>query len=275
MVLLNGQRLADRILGKLKKEIKIRQLKLKLAVVLVGNDAASLTFIRKKHAAAKKIGVGFSLYRFKDGVSMSQLKKEVANIVLDPENSGVVVQLPLPKNIDTQKILDIVPGKKDADVLSIDSFERFSQGKSSIFPPTVGAISYLLKEYKISIKRKYVVVVGSGQLVGKPLAAWLKLHGANFSILDKSTEDISAFTKKANILISGVGKANLIKGNMVSDGAIVLDAGTIKKNGKTVGDVDFKSVSKKAGYITPVVGGVGPMTVACLLENLVKLAIKK
>ncbi len=269
--ILDGKKISERILNKLKKEIKSRQLKLKLAVVLVGNDAASLTFIKKKHAAAKKIGVRFSLYRFKAEAPMSQLKKEVTNIVLNPENSGVVIQLPLPKNIDTQKILDMVPEKKDTDLLSTDSFKKFSQGESSIIPPTVGAVSYLLKEYKISIKGKYIAVVGAGRLVGKPLAAWLKLQGANFSILDKNTKDISVFTKKVDILISGVGKANLIKGNMISEGAIVLDAGTIKKNGKTVGDIDFKSVSKKASYVTPVVGGVGPMTIACLLENLVKL----
>ncbi|MFH1894651.1 MAG: bifunctional 5,10-methylenetetrahydrofolate dehydrogenase/5,10-methenyltetrahydrofolate cyclohydrolase [Patescibacteria group bacterium] len=271
MISLDGKKLSGKILNNLKKEIKRRQLKLKLAVVLVGSDSASLSFIKKKQAAAKRISVGFSLYRFGESIAPGRLKEEVKKIVKNSDNSGVVIQLPLPENINTKEILNIVCERKDADVLSEKSFKKFASGRSFVSPPTVGAILYLLKEYKIRLKGKYVVLVGAGRLVGKPLAAWLKLQGVKFSMLDKSTQDISLFTKKADIIISGVGKSNLIKKDMVSDGVIVFDAGTTKKNGKTVGDVDFGSVSKKASYITPVVGGVGPMTVACLLENLVKI----
>ena len=271
MKILDGKKLSEKILIDLKKEIKNRHLKLKLAVIWVGDDPVSKIFVRKKEIAAKKIGVGFSLYQFGKKITMGRLGKEIKEIVSDSDNSGIVIQLPLPKKMDTVKILNMVPGKKDVDVLSISSFEKFSQGNISILPPTVGAVSYLLEKYKIDVKEKYVVVVGSGRLVGKPLAAWLRLQKANFSILDKSTEDISSFTRRADILILGVGKENLIKEDMVRKGVIVLDAGTAKKNGKTVGDVNFRSVSKKASYITPVIGGVGPMTIACLLENLVKL----
>ena len=275
MVILDGKKLSEDILNNLKKEIKSRQLKLKLAVVLAGKDRASRIHVIKKELACKKIGVDFKLYRFTSGIGTGRLEKEVKSIAEDPKNSGIVIQLPLPKNIDSEKVLNIIPGEKDVDVLSEKSFEKFERGKSLIFPPTAKATCYLLKKYKINIRGKYVVVVGAGRLVGKPLAAWLKLRGANFSVLDKSTEDISAFTKKADILISGVGKANLIKGDMVKDGAIVIDVGSSIENGRAVGDIEFKTVSKKAGYITPVPGGVGPMTVACLLENLIKMAIKK
>jgi methylenetetrahydrofolate dehydrogenase (NADP+)/methenyltetrahydrofolate cyclohydrolase len=271
MIILNGQKLSEKILDNLKKEIKRRQVKLKLAVVLVGRNKASLTFIKKKQEAAKKVGVEFSFYRFGQDITSARLKSEIKKIVKDSDNSGVVIQLPLPKKINTAEILNLVPREKDPDVLSEKSFKEFVLGESSVLPPTVGAIAYLLEGYEINLKKKNIVIVGAGRLVGKPLAAWLALQGAKFSILDKSTEDISIFTKGADILISGVGQANLIKEDMVSDGVVVLDAGTTKKNGKTVGDVDFKSVSKKASYITPVVGGVGPMTVACLLENLIKL----
>jgi methylenetetrahydrofolate dehydrogenase (NADP+) / methenyltetrahydrofolate cyclohydrolase len=271
MIILDGQKIADKILDNLKKEIKRRQLKLSLAVVLVGQDSASLTFIKKKQQAAKKIGIDFSFLKFGKNITQAQLKEEIKKIIKDPENSGVVIQLPLSKNINTTEILNLVPQEKDPDVLSEISFKSFSAGTSFVLPPTVGAISYLLKEYKIDLAGKKIVVVGAGRLVGKPLAAWFELQGVDFSILDKTTADISTITQKADILISGVGKSGLVKGEMVSDGVIVFDAGTTKENGKTVGDVDFKSVSKKASYITPVVGGVGPLTVACLLENLVKL----
>jgi methylenetetrahydrofolate dehydrogenase (NADP+) / methenyltetrahydrofolate cyclohydrolase len=271
MIILDGQKIADRILNNLKEEIKRRQLKLKLAVVLVGQDSASLTFIKKKQQAAKKIGVGFSFFKFGKNITQTQLKEEIEKIIKDQEVSGLVVQLPLPKSINTAEILNLVPPEKDPDVLSEQSFKIFSTSTSFVLPPTVGAISYFLKEYKIDLKGKKIVVVGAGRLVGKPLAAWFELQGVDFSILDKTTTDISVITQKADILISGVGKSGLIKGNMVSDKVIIFDAGTTKKNGKTVGDIDFKSVAEKASYITPVIGGVGPLTVACLLENLVKL----
>jgi len=262
MVILNGEKLADKILNNLKEEIKRRQLKLSLAVVLVGNDESSKIYVRKKEEASKKIGIGFNLYHFEQGISQAELEKEVKKIAENKENSGVIIQLPLPERIDTKKILDLIPSQKDVDVLSEVNFEKFSRGKSGVMPPTVGAVWAILKEYKISLKGKDVVIVGAGRLVGKPLAAQMALQKAEFAVLDKTTEDLAYYTKKADILISGVGKKKLIKNNMVKDGAVVIDVG---------GDVDFEQVSKKAGYITPAKGGVGPLTVACLLNNLVKL----
>jgi methylenetetrahydrofolate dehydrogenase (NADP+) / methenyltetrahydrofolate cyclohydrolase len=271
MILLKGQKLADRILGNLKKEIKRRRLKLKLAVVLVGNDPASKIYVRKKGQAAKKIGIDFKLYHFSEKLPQAELEKEIKKIVLDDRNAGVMVQLPLPKNKDTAAILDLIPENKDVDFLSAESFKNFSQGKIKTLPPTVGAISLLLQEYKIDTNGKYVVIVGAGRLVGKPMAAWLKIRKQKFVILDKKTKNITTSIRKADILITGVGKSNLINGLMVKDGVVVIDVGISKKDGKILGDIDFKSVAKKAGYITPVIGGVGPLTVACLLENLIKL----
>lgn len=186
----------------------------------------------------------------------------------------MIIQLPLPKNIDTQDILDIIPPGKDVDVLSEKSLGNFYTGDKedfSVLPPVVEAISHFLKEYSIKIEGKNIVLVGAGRLVGKPLAVWFAQKNVNLSVVNESTKNISDFTKKADILISGVGKANLIKGNIIKKGAVIFDVGSSIKNGKTAGDVDFGSVSKKAGYITPVPGGVGPVTVACLLENLVRL----
>jgi len=271
--ILDGKKLSESILNSLKKEIKKRRLKLRLAVVLAGNNPASKIYIRKKAEACRKIGIGFKLYIFRERIGERDLKKEIGKIARDPGISGIIIQLPLPFS-DPKKIQDIlntVPPEKDADVLSENNFEKFSKGRLKIMPPTVGAVVALLRKYGISLKGKYVVIVGAGRLVGKPLAIWMALQKANFSILDKNTEDLSCFTKKADILISGVGKPDLIKGEMVREGAVVIDVGISKKNGKTLGDVNFKSVSKKASFITPIIGGVGPMTVACLIENLIKL----
>ncbi len=271
MKILDGKKIADKILGKLKKEIKTKRLKLKLAVVLVGNDLSSKVFVQKKQEACEYVGIDFELFKFSSKISRLKLEKEIKKIVKKPANSGIVIQLPLPRRFNPQEFLNLIPPEKDIDVLSERNIAKFYTGNLSIFPPTVEGIKRLLKEYKISIKEKNIVLVGAGRLVGRPLALWLMREKATVSVIDKFTKDISYFTKKADIIISGVGRPNLITGKMVKKGVVIIDAGTSRKGGKLVGDVNFKSVSKKAKHITPVPGGVGPMTVACLLENLVKL----
>lgn len=238
MIILDGKKLAEKILRNLKKEIGKKRLKLKLAVVLAGQDPASKIFIKQKEKACQKIGIGFELYNFSSKISELKLKKEIKEIAKNSEVSGMIIQLPLPKKINTDEILNFIPPEKNVEIIS----------------PVVCAIECFLKEYKISLRKKNVVLIGRGRLVGQPLAAWFKKQKIEFSNIDK--------IKQADIVISGVGKQNLITGEMVKKGVVVIDAG---------GDVDFKSVSKKASYLTPIPGGVGPLTVACLLENLIKL----
>ena len=276
MTLLNGKKIADKILNNLKKVINKRGLKLKMAIVLVGDDAPSKIFTKRKEEASKKIGVDFELFHFEKDISLLKLKKEVEKISLDKSVSGVVIQLPLPTKLKpfTQEILNIIPKEKDIDVLSENNLGSFYSGFLKIMPPVVGAIYYLLKENKISVKGKNVVIVGAGRLVGLPLAIFLLKEKATVSVLNQYTEDAKSFLKKADIVISGVGKPNIIKGKDVKKGVVVIDVGSSLKDKKIVGDIEFKSVSKKAKYITPVPGGVGPLTVASLLENLVKLNIK-
>lgn len=271
MRLLAGKKLADRILTGFKKEIKNRRLKLRLAVILVGKDPVSRVFVEKKKKACRKIGVAFKFFRFGEEVNGSFLKKEISRIVNDPLNSGVVIQLPLSKKFKMEEILNLIPEKKDVDVLSAKSFRNFAKGKFPVLPPTVGAISILLKHYGVKIKGRNIVILGKGRLVGKPLAAWFKFQKIKFSILDKNSKNAGSYIKRADVLISGAGKRNLIRGDMIKKGVIVIDVGSSIKNGRAVGDVDFKSVSKKASYVTPVPGGVGPLTVACLLDNLIRL----
>lgn len=271
MKILNGKKLSEKILASLKRKIKKSNLKLRLAVVQVGENSASQIFINQKKKACEKTDVNFKLLKFLAKISVSELKREIKKITKNPSNSGIIIQLPLPKKFLPEELLNLIPEEKDIDVLSEKSLGKFYQGTLSILPPTVNGILCLLKNYKIELKGKDVVVIGAGRLVGFPLAIQLLKEKATLSVLNEFTKDAPSFIKKANILISGVGKPNLIRGDMVKKGAVIIDAGCSMKKGKLVGDVDFKEVSKKASYITPVPGGVGPMTVACLLENLVKL----
>lgn len=268
MVILDGRKIAEEILQNLKKEIQNRHLR--LAVILVGKDPVSQIFVQKKKEACKRIGIDFKLFQFEEAISSDLLREEIKKIGNDPLNSGVVIQLPIPFE-NPEEILNLIPEKKDIDVLSAKSFDKFSRGELNILPPTVAAVAILLKNYHINIKDKNIIVVGRGRLVGKPLAAWLKLQKIKYNIVDKNTKNIISYIKKADIIISGTGSPNLITGDMVKNDVVAVDVGSSIREGKAVGDIDFKSVSKKASYIAPVPGGVGPLTVACLLENLVRL----
>lgn len=271
MIILDGKKLSEKILKDLERKVRKSKLKLTLVVVQVGENPVSQVFINQKRKACEKVGINFKLFKFPDRISPLRLKRKIKEIAKTSTNSGIIIQLPLPKKFFPEEFLNLIPEEKDIDVLSEKSLGKFYQGTLKILPPTVNGILRLLKNYKIKLKGKNVVIVGAGRLVGFPLAIQFLKEKATLSVLNKFTKDAPLFTKKADILISGVGRPNLIKGNMVKRGIVVIDAGTSYKKGRLAGDVDFKSVSKKASYITPVPGGVGPLTVACLLENLVKL----
>lgn len=254
MTILNGKKIAEKILDKLKEEVKELP-PIKLVVILVGDDSASLSFVKQKQKAAEKIGVEFKLYKFKENVDEQTLIEKVEKIVQNRTNTGVVIQLPLPPRINTQKILSLIPLEKDVDALSVDNL--------LVEPPTASGIMKILEEYNIKPREKKVVIIGRGRLVGKPLAEMMEKVGADLTICDKQTKNLSRETLKADILVSATGQPNLIKENMVKNGVIVIDAGT--------DDVDFENVKKRVSYITPPIGGVGPVTVAVLMGNLVKL----
>ena len=264
--ILNGKKLAEKILNKLRKEIK-KLPPIRLAVVLVGDNPASLNFIKQKQKTAEEIGVQFKLYRFKKNIAEQTLVNKINEIVKNKSNTGIVVQLPLPKHIKEQKILNIIPCGKDVDALSVDN--------SFIEPPTASGIMRILEEYNIKAGGENVVIVGKGKLVGGPLAIMMTKIGANLIICDRKTENLTSETLKADILVSATGQPHLIKENMVKRGVVIVDAGFSKVNNRLTGDVDFEEVKKKASYITPVPGGVGPMTVAMLMSNLIKLAKKQ
>jgi methylenetetrahydrofolate dehydrogenase (NADP+) / methenyltetrahydrofolate cyclohydrolase len=271
MQFLDGKKLSKKILRNLENKIKAKKLRLKLGVVLVGNNKVSEIFAREKQKACEKTGIDFQLFNFTAKTKLIELKREIKKIDRNHSISGIVLQLPLPQRLDSQEVFNLISFKKDIDVLSEIGIGKFYSGVSPILPPTVQGISNLLKEYKVTLRGKNVVVVGAGRLVGYPATVWLLREKSAVIVVDKFVKNISFFTKNADIIISGTGKPNLITGKMIKKGAILIDAGTCQQGDKLIGDIDIKSVSKKASFIAPVPGGVGPMTVASLLQNLVTL----
>ncbi|MBI1985047.1 MAG: bifunctional 5,10-methylenetetrahydrofolate dehydrogenase/5,10-methenyltetrahydrofolate cyclohydrolase [Candidatus Wildermuthbacteria bacterium] len=269
MELLSGEPIARRMISDLKPRIGLN---LSLSVVQVGENKVSERYIGEKAKVAKELGISFKVARFPREVSQEELEKSVAELGLNKGVSGIIIQLPLPAHLFAQKVLDLIPLGKDVDVLSSANFELFKQGRSRILPPTIEAISCLLQESGVSIQEKNTVIIGKGRLVGEPLRVWFLQKGITPVVADKSTLNIGELARSADILISAAGKAGLITGDMVKEGAVVIDAGTSVESGEAKGDIDFESVSKKAAYITPVPGGVGPLTVANLFNNLVKLS---
>jgi methylenetetrahydrofolate dehydrogenase (NADP+)/methenyltetrahydrofolate cyclohydrolase len=273
--ILDGKKLSEKILAGIKAEIQQSGKQLSFAVIVVGDDPVVAKFISQKERIARDLNVSFQRYEYEKTISTNELRKRIGVIVHEADPTGIIVQLPLPSSINVQSILNSVPSEKDVDVLSARSLGNFFVGKSVVVPPVVGAIQLLLKEYGIEYQSKRIAVIGAGMLVGKPVAAWLLNEKISFSVVDIHSPDISAFTKEADVIISGVGKPGLITGDMVGEGVIIVDAGTSEVGGKLSGDVDFDSVSKKASFITPVPGGVGPLTVAMIFKNLFALAREK
>lgn len=246
---------------RLKLIKKIRHLKHKptLAVVLVGNNPVSLHFVTQKEKTALGMGCKLELFRIKNNAPQIRVISLIEKLNKDKRISGIIVQLPLPSKCNTEQVVAAIRRSKDIDNL---------RGDALFIPPTVQAIWQIMAECKSQdAKRKKILIVGYGRLVGKPLHAFLKKKGfKKISLADIYTKNLDELTLGADIIVSGVGKPNLIKN--VKKGAIVIDAGSSPYKGKIVGDVDFERVSKKARFITPVPGGVGPLTVAYLFKNL-------
>lgn len=270
METIDGKKIAEEILRRVKKEIEKNHLKLKMAVVLIGNDPVSLSYISQKRKSAEEAGIGFGLHQFPQKIQKKELTEKINEI--NKKYSGTIIQLPLPSKFQNsvQEIMNLISEEKDIDILSEKRLGKFYCGDFSVLPPVVGAVSRILKNEKISLKEKHVVLVGFGRLVGKPLSFWFARQGVTLSIVNKSTPRIDFFTKKADILISGTGKPGLIRPDMVKKGVIAIDAGSSSENGEIKGDMEL-AVGRKALLFSPVPGGIGPVTSACLIENLLKL----
>jgi len=276
MTILDGKKLSEKIKDQVKTEVdelKKEGITPGLAVILVGNNPASQTYVRMKKNACEKVGMYSVVHEFPENITEKELLSTIDMINENPNIHGLLIQLPLPKHIDTTKVLERVSPLKDVDGFHPYNMGRLVEGLDTFAPCTPLGVMELFKEYNIDVYGKNVCVVGASNIVGKPMWALLVNEMATVDICHIATKDLKEHTKRADIVIVGVGKPNLITADMIKDGAIIVDIGINKlPDGKLVGDVDFENVSKKASYITPVPGGVGPMTIAMLLKNTLKAA---
>jgi len=280
--LIDGRKVASEI----KKEIADRVLEMKaqkkklphLAIILVGDDGASATYVDGKVKACKEVGFHYSLLRFADTISEERLLKHIDQINNDEDIDGFIVQLPLPQHISVDKVTERINPQKDVDGFTNENFGSITSMHPLILPATPFGVMELLRRYDVETNGKHCVMVGASRLVGAPLSMMLAEQGrATVTICHKYTVDLASHTKQADILLVAVGKPGLITGNMVKEGAVVIDIGTTrvddpaKAKGFTIkGDVDFDTVAPKCSLITPVPGGVGPMTIVSLLLNTLK-----
>jgi methylenetetrahydrofolate dehydrogenase (NADP+)/methenyltetrahydrofolate cyclohydrolase len=270
MILMSGKELAATIKTNLAKQIRDERLKIKLAVILIGEDPASEKYVTIKEKACHEIGIDFELVKFSEETPQLDVIKVINKLNKNKKITGILVQLPMPNDFIPNEVLEAINPDKDVDGLTSTNLGRLIKDLPGLFPATPEGVMNLFKYYQIELPGKKVSVIGQSNLVGKPLAQMLLNEDATVFLANKETKNLSELTLNSDIIISAVGKPNLIKENMVNKDAIVIDVGTSLYKGKIVGDVDFDKVSKKASFITPSPGGVGPMTVAMLLSNLVK-----
>ncbi|RVZ95072.1 bifunctional methylenetetrahydrofolate dehydrogenase/methenyltetrahydrofolate cyclohydrolase FolD [Helicobacter pylori] len=272
VVLLDGQALAYNIEKDLKNKIQTitaqTHKRPKLAVILVGKDPASITYVNMKIKACQRVGMDFDLKTLQENITEAKLLSLIKDYNTDQNISGVLVQLPLPRHIDSKMVLEAIDPSKDVDGFHPLNIGKLCTQKESFLPATPMGVMRLLEHYHIGIKGKDVAIIGASNIIGKPLSMLMLNAGASVSVCHILTKDISFYTQNADIVCVGVGKPDLIKASMLKKGAVVVDIGINHLNdGRIVGDVDFNNAQKVAGFITPVPKGVGPMTIVSLLEN--------
>ena len=271
MGIIDGKRVASQIKENIVAEV--RSLKQKtgktpgLAVVLVGDDHASAVYVRTKNKTCKNLGFQSFENILPANTSESTLLGLIDELNKDERVSGILVQLPLPSHISSYKILEAINPQKDVDGFHLENIGRLVTGNATFKPCTPEGIIQLLDHYKVDIEGKNAVVLGRSNIVGKPISLLLLERNATVTICHSRTKNLSAITKSADILIAAIGKPNFVTGDMVKNDVVIIDVGINRVNDKLIGDVDYQSVSKKASLITPVPGGVGPMTIAVLMAN--------
>ncbi len=265
-VLVDGKKIAARVESRVAKEIRALGVQPYLAVGLVGNDPASRIYVRRKGEAAERLGIGFSLCELPASASQAEVSELIGKLNADPRVNGIIVQLPLPSELDELAIINRISPEKDVDGITDSNLSRLPFGKSLFMPATAGAVLEVLRRQKVRITGSRAVVVGRGRVAGLPTALALIAQDATVSVAHSKTKDLAALTKQADILVSAVGKPRMIKPAMVKRGAAVIDVGISRVRGKLCGDVG-PAVERVAAFVTPVPGGIGPITVAKLLEN--------
>ncbi len=269
--LINGKELAKEIRQNLKKEVEEKNLKPMLAVILCGDDEASKVYVRNKSKACEEVGIQFKEYLLPSSTKQEELLDLIEKLNNDDKVDGILLQSPIPKGLNIQEAFAKILPEKDVDGFNPYNVGKLTIGEDGFVPCTPLGIMKAFEKYNIDLEGKKAVIIGRSNIVGKPMAQCLLSKNATVTICHSKTKDLEKELKDADVIISAVGKRALVKENMVKEGVVVIDVGMNRnEEGKLCGDVDFEAVSKKAKYITPVPGGVGPMTIAMLMNNVVK-----
>ena len=271
-VILDGKSLRNKILEELKTKLEKYNKKPTLVVILVGDNPASKIYVNNKKKTAESLGINSIIIEYPENIEENVLLKKIEDLNNDDNVTAILVQLPLPKHIDKSKVINTISPQKDVDGFTPYNFGRLFEGEEPyVYPCTPKGIIKLLDEYNIKIAGQHAVIVGRSNIVGKPLSQMLLNRNATVTICHSHTKNLAEITKTADILISAVG-GKIIGKNMLKQNSVVIDVGIFKdENGKTRGDIDFENVAPVASYISPVPGGVGPMTIAMLMSNTVEL----
>ncbi len=283
-LLISGTDISNQIYGEIRE--RIAKLKEKgvipgLAVVMVGDDPASQIYVKSKERKCKELGIRSETIYISDNITEEQLLAKIKYLNSDPMIHGYLIQLPLPDHMDTDRIINAIDPKKDVDCFHPENVGRMLVGDHIFYPATPGGVRQMLLRSGIDTEGKHIVVVGRSNIVGKPMAALMIQKGmdATVTVVHSKSKDVSEFTRQADILVVAVGKPNFIKADMIKDGAVIIDVGTNRiedptspKGTRLVGDVDFEDVKDKVSAISPVPGGVGPMTICTLMDNVVRAA---
>ncbi len=277
-VVINGKELAKKIKVNLKEEVnmlKKQGIKPKLAVIMVGEDKASKIYIKNKSKACEETGIEYQEYLLDKSTTMEQLLELIEDLNNNNEIHGILLQSPIPKHLDINLAFQKIAPEKDIDGFNPINVGKISLGQDAFISCTPYGVTKILEEYNINPEGANAVIIGRSNIVGKPMSQCLLNKNATVTVCHSKTQNLKDITKKADIIVAALGKPKFITEDMIKEGATVIDVGINRdENGKLVGDVDFENVSKKAGYISPVPGGVGPMTVAMLMNNVVKAAKK-
>ena len=270
-MIIDGKKEAEVLRNEIKKEISLLQEKTKkvptLSVILIGNYAPSEIYVKNKVKKSKEVGIDSNIIRYPENVSENEVLKKIIELNEDSKVSGILVQLPLPKQINKEKIINLIHPSKDVDGFHPVNVGNLASGYHAITPCTPLGCSLLIKKIEKNLSGKHAVIVGRSNLNGKPMAQLLLRENCTVTIVHSKTKNIKDECSKADILVVAIGVPNFVKKDWVKEGSIVIDVGINKLENKIVGDVKFEEVKEKAKAITPVPGGVGPMTIACLLKN--------
>lgn len=275
-VLMDGKQLAKKIRYNLRAEcdeLKKKGIKPKLAVIMVGNDNASKIYVKNKSKACQEVGIEFEEFLLDEDTTQEKLENLIEKLNQNENIHGILLQSPIPKKLDINRAFEKISPSKDVDGFNPVNVGKLALNKDTFISCTPYGIMKMFEEYNIDLAGKHAVIVGRSNIVGKPLIQCILNKNATVTICHSKTKNLSKHTVEADVLVSAIGKPNFITADMVKDNSIVIDVGINRtEDGKIVGDVDFENVEKKTSYITPVPGGVGPMTIAMLINNVIKAA---